>query len=332
MIKIINFFVYTFVIITFLFLLVIVALYFTPNPIFKIASSIPIEENLSKPDNYSNIESRVTVNKNIPYTNKYKNNKLDIYSPKEFTGKLPVVLFIHGGGFFKGDKEMAKYFGPTISNSHYSFISINYDLAPDTTLFNQVQQINEAIKFIKKNENNYCLDTSSINLSGSSAGGFLALQLLSAYYNKNYAKELQIMPVENIKFNSLLLYSSVYNLSEFQKLNVNTLTNYILSKIGWGLTGEKNWKNDRDLGEKLNLNNYVNSNFPPIFITDGNNKTFTDQAEYYTNILLQKQVPAKTLFFDSKNKVGHGYQLKMDTIASKQAVKETLNFLKQYNH
>ncbi|EPE2274759.1 alpha/beta hydrolase [Enterococcus faecalis] len=331
MIKIIDFFVYTFVIIAFLFLLVLVVLYFTPNPIFKIANSIPIEENLSKPDNYSNIESSVTVNKNIPYTNEYKNNKLDIYSPKDFKGKLPVVLFIHGGGFFKGDKEMAKYFGPTISNSHYSFISINYDLAPDTTLFNQVQQINEAIKFIKKNENNYCLDTSSINLSGSSAGGFLALQLLSAYHNKKYTKELQIIPVENIKFNSLLLYSSVYNLSEFQKFNGNILTNYLLSKIGWGLTGEKKWKTNRDLGEKLNLNNYVNSGFPPIFITDGNTKTFTAQAEDYANILIKKHVPVKTLFFDSKNKVGHGYQLKMNTEASKQAVKESLKFLQKWN-
>lgn len=308
-----------------------ITLSFTPKPLFKIASIIPIEDKFTKPDNYSHIENKIKVEKDIIYSENYSNSSLDIYSPKKSNETMPVVLFIHGGGFFKGEKEMAKYFGPTISDNRYAFISINYDLVPNVTAFDQVKQINEAITFIKENADKYSLDINNINLSGSSAGGFLALQLLSAYHDKDYADALKIVPVETITFNSLLLYSAVYDLSEFQTFDGNSFTNYLLSKMGWGLTGEKNWKTDKKLGELLNLNNYVSGDFPPIFITDGNTNTFTEQAEKYATELEQKQVPVQTLFFDSKEKVGHGYQLKMDTPASKQAVKESLEFLNKWD-
>lgn len=315
--------------IIFCILILGIILSFTPKPLFKIANLIPIEANLTKPDDYSSIDKNIRVEKNIIYSKNYSNSSLDIYSPKKSNGKVPAVLFIHGGGFFKGEKEMAKYFGPTISDNQYAFISINYDLVPNVTVFDQVKQINEAIKYIKENADKYSLDINHINLSGSSAGGFLALQLVTAYHDKNYADTLKITPV--VKFNTLLLYSAVYDLANFQNFDGNGFTNYLVSKMGWGLTGEKRWKTDRKLGELLNLNNYVSGDFPPIFITDGNINTFTEQAENYANELDKKHVPVQTLFFDSKEKVGHGYQLRMDTPESKHAVKESLEFLRKWN-
>ncbi|KAJ61001.1 alpha/beta hydrolase [Enterococcus faecalis] len=314
-----------------IFSVCIMALSFTPKPLFKFANFIPIQSNLTKPYNYTKIYKNTDVKRNITYSENYSNSTLDIYYPKKLSRKIPVVLFIHGGGFFKGDKEMAKYFGPTISNNQYAFISINYNLVPKVTLFDQLRQINEAIEFIQEKSDEYSLDSSSINLSGSSAGGFLALQLLSAYHDTNYAKELQINPIKNIRFNSLLLYSAVYNLAEFQTMDGNIVTNYLLTKIGWGITGERHWRKDNNLGESLNLNNYISNDFPPIFITDGNTKTFTGQAVNYTERLYQKQIPVQTLFFDSEEKVGHGYQLQMDTPASKQAINKSLEFLHEWN-
>ncbi|MEI5992319.1 hypothetical protein A5881_003875 [Enterococcus termitis] len=308
-----------------------IVLHLTPKPLFKVAKIIPVEANLTKPDNYSMIEAKTKVEKNIVYSKDYSNSSLDIYSPIHSKKKLPVILFVHGGGFFKGEKEMAKYFGPTISNGEYTFISINYDLVPNITVFDQVKQINEAIKYIVDNAETFSIDVNHINLSGSSAGGFLALQLLSAYYDKNYASGLNIDLVENIRFNSVLLYSSVYDLSIFQSYNDNFIVSYLLSKMGWGLTGKKNWKNDSDLGALLNLNVHINKNFPPVFITDGNTNTFTDQAKRYSDELSKIGVPIQTLFFSSKEKIGHGYQLNMCTNASKEAINKSLDFLESYN-
>lgn len=327
--KIICICILTFIILV--FLVFSMALFFTPKPLFKIVNFIPIQSNLTKPNNYLKIDKNTTVKKNITYSDKYSNSKLDIYYPKKLKERLPVVLFVHGGGFFKGKKEMAKYFASTIAYNKYAVISIDYELVPKVTILDQVKQLNEAIEFILENASKYSLDTNNINLSGSSAGGFLALQLVSAYYDKNYANDIQIKPVKNIKFNSLLLYSSVYDLSQFQKFNGNSLTTYLLSKVGWGLTGKRNWKNDKFLGEILNLNNYVGEDFPAIFVTDGNTNTFTKQAKKYVKRLNQNRISVQALFFDDKEKVGHGYQLKMDTLESEQAIEQSLKFLRKWN-
>lgn len=307
----------------------LVVLHFTPRPFFMLINSFPNKSNITPPDNFSSVIREIDVKKDISYSDKYSNSLLDIYSPTTNRKNLPVVLFIHGGGFFKGSKEMAQYFGPTISSNQYIFISIDYNLAPDATIFDQLKQINEAIMFIKKNSNKYLLDTGRINLSGSSAGGFLALQLLSVYHNKEYAAELGINPYTNINFTSILLYSAVYDLSVFQSYKSSLPIDFSLTKIGWGLTGEKDWKTNNKIGKLLNLNNYITKNFPPVFITDGNTHTFTEQAYIFKKKIEERGIPNQTLFFDINEKVGHGYQLNMKTKFSKISVEESLTFLEK---
>ncbi len=306
-------------------------LYFTPKPLFKLIQGLPIEAKLTKPNDYQQIEDRVKTINDLSYSKEYPESTLDLYLPKKINSKIPVIVFVHGGGFFKGDKKMAKYFGPTISNGNYAFISINYHLVPNATIFDQVGQVNQALTFVTKNAEKYQFDPTQINLSGSSAGGFLALQLLSAYHNKEYAKQIAIQPVENLRINSLLLYSAVFDLSEFQTYQGNLATNYLLSKMGWGLTGEKNWKEDHSLGQLLDLRKLISKDFPPIFITDGNTKTFTKQAKQYVGELKKEEVPVASLFFDGQETVGHGYQLNMETKASSQAVEKTIWFLENYH-
>lgn len=306
-------------------------LFFTPKPLFTVVNALPLEAKLTQPEDYSMIEKNVYLEKDISYSTDFPKSSLDIYSPKNVQGEVPVILFVHGGGFFKGEKEMAKYFGPTMTNQQYAFVSVDYDLVPHATIFDQVKQLNEALAFIKENAEQYSLDTTQINLAGSSAGGFLALQLLSAYHDEGYAAKLSIQPVNSIQFSSLLLYSAVYDLSEFQSYDGGILADYLLGKLGWGLTGKKDWRTNQELAQLLNLSHYVSSDFPPIFITDGNTKTFTKQATSYAKEVKKQGITVETLFFDSKKTVGHGYQLNMKTTASQQAVQQSLAFLASTN-
>lgn len=310
-------------------LLLGLSLHFTPKPLFALLNSVPLEAQLTKPAHYGTIANRTTVKKDISYSSDYPASTLDLYLPDQITEPLPVVLFVHGGGFFKGDKEMAKYFGPTIASEQYAFVSLNYDLVPAATVFDQVKYVNAAVKFIAEEGANYSLKTDQLTLAGSSAGGFLALQLLSSYYDAPYAEKLGVTPVPGMTFDSLLLYSAVYDLSAFQEYQGNFASSYLLSKLGWGLTGVKNWQQDQALGELLDLTRYVHKDFPPVFLTDGNTRTFTKQAQDYARRLKAAEVPVETLFFDSETVVGHGYQLQMDTPPAKSALQKTLAFLER---
>lgn len=303
---------------------------YTPKPFFYVIQFIHKQPKPVKPKNEKEISKNIKIQKDIIYSNKFKNSTMDLYFPKN-KKKVPVIIFIHGGGFFLGDKNMANYFGKAMSNDKYAYISINYNLVPEATIFEQLEQINEAIKFIKEYSDEYSLDSTKINLSGSSAGGFLAMQLLSVYHNEKYARNLGITPVEDIEFNSILLYSTIFNLSHFQQYNKNIIHNYFVNEIGWGITGDKYWRESDEIGDVLNLTQYISENFPPVFITDGNINTFTEQALMYSSELRKKNVKVETLFFDESIKVGHGYQLKMNTDVSKQSVQKSLNFLNDVN-
>lgn len=102
----------------------------------------------------------------------------------------------------------------------------------------------------------------------------------------------------------------------------------MVSKVGWGLTGEKNWKQDNRIVQVLNLNNDVSEKLSSIFITDGYTDTFTKQSKNFVTMLEEFKVPTQNLFFDSKVEVRHGYQLNMVSHASEKAVAQSLEFLK----
>lgn len=58
-------------------------------------------------------------------------NLLDIYLPKKRTGKVPVIISIHGGGWVYGTKETYQFYGLGLAKEGFAFVNFNYRLAPD---------------------------------------------------------------------------------------------------------------------------------------------------------------------------------------------------------
>jgi acetyl esterase/lipase len=104
--------------------------------------------------------------------------RLDLYLPKAATGKLPVIVFIHGGGWRKGDKSggRARVF-PYVSSGRYAGVSIGYRLSGDAIWPAQIQDCKAAIRWLRANADKHGLDPDRIAVWGSSAGGHLAAML-----------------------------------------------------------------------------------------------------------------------------------------------------------
>lgn len=116
---------------------------------------------------------------NIAYNqNGHAKQVLDIYTPPNAVDKLPVVLFIHGGGWLVNDKYAdIGYMGNTLSaiiNSGIAIVSIDYRFASQAQFPAQIQDSNRALAFLLENADAYNLDTDRIALMGFSAGGYLA--------------------------------------------------------------------------------------------------------------------------------------------------------------
>lgn len=129
------------------------------------------------------------IQKDIVYKKtKNHNLKLDLLLPEiKLRKSYPVVLYIHGGGFIRGDKDEIYSLKPLIDEwleNGWAVISINYRLLYGDNIFpDNYNDVIDAIDWIGKNKGKYNFDTERLCVIGHSAGGNLAL--LSGLKNKN---------------------------------------------------------------------------------------------------------------------------------------------------
>lgn len=116
---------------------------------------------------------------NIPYNNDtLPKHLLDIYLPANAKGKLPLVIFIHGGGWLSNDKYadmgyMRKTVAEIISNG-FALASIDYRFSTQAVFPAQMLDCNKAISFLYDNADKYGFDRDRFAVMGFSAGGHLA--------------------------------------------------------------------------------------------------------------------------------------------------------------
>ncbi len=87
----------------------------------------------------------------------------------------PVVLLIHGGGFVSGSKDDKNRQILKLSELGFVAASVSYALAPDYRFPTALEDIKLAIRFVKANARAFHIDSDRILVSGSSAGGYLAV-------------------------------------------------------------------------------------------------------------------------------------------------------------
>lgn len=99
----------------------------------------------------------------------------DIYKAEE--NNSPVIIYIHGGGLIWGSrKDMPKKQIEMYNSAGFTVISIDYRLAPETKLPHIIEDIKDAIMWVKsEGPGLFGIDANKIAVVGSSAGGYLAL-------------------------------------------------------------------------------------------------------------------------------------------------------------
>ncbi len=104
---------------------------------------------------------------------------MDLYFPKNLAQPVPVVVYVHGGGWRSGDKREGAgiQYAAALVERGYLFASINYRLAPQEKWPAQIQDVKCAIRHLRANAATYHLDPKRIGAIGGSAGGHLVAML-----------------------------------------------------------------------------------------------------------------------------------------------------------
>ena len=169
------------------------------NPDDPGANSVLCEPASFAPAAYTPTKRKgIILYKNIPYnlnpTNNPALNSLDVYTPQN-PDNLPVLIYVHGGGWKTGDKGNKMETKPPFFTSQNSiFISINYRLAPDVSFPVYPQDVACAVAWIYRNISILGGNPDQLALMGHSAGAHL-VSLIStdeAYLNA-YSLDLSIL-------------------------------------------------------------------------------------------------------------------------------------------
>jgi arylformamidase len=114
------------------------------------------------------------VKRNIPYAEPANElQTLDVYAP-ENAKDLPVLFWIHGGGWQGGDKMSAHAKPKAFGDKGYVFVSTNYRLLPNVDMETIVRDVAKSIHWVHDHIAEYGGDPKRLVVMGHSAGAQLA--------------------------------------------------------------------------------------------------------------------------------------------------------------
>src|SRR5579859_4389461 len=114
------------------------------------------------------------VKRNIPYAEKADERQvLDVYSPTN-AKNLPVVFWIHGGGWQTGDKADVQIKPQVFMDKGFVFVSTNYRLLPKVDMATIVRDVAKSIHWVHDHIAEYGGDPNRLLVMGHSAGAQLA--------------------------------------------------------------------------------------------------------------------------------------------------------------
>jgi arylformamidase len=98
---------------------------------------------------------------------------LDVYAPKG-AKNLPVVVWIHGGGWQTGDKKDVQLKPQVFNEKGFVFVSTNYRLLPAVDMGTIVRDVAKSVRWVRDHIAGYGGDPKRLFIMGHSAGAQLA--------------------------------------------------------------------------------------------------------------------------------------------------------------
>lgn len=104
-------------------------------------------------------------------------NVLDVYKPIKTDHTVPVVIFVHGGGWYSGDKNNYKFVGAALAEQGYVAVLPNYGLYPKVKSPVFCQDIANAIAYVHAHAHEWGGNVNEIYLMGHSAGAHVVMMV-----------------------------------------------------------------------------------------------------------------------------------------------------------
>lgn len=186
--------------------------------------------------------------------------KMNIGRPKESTGPLPCVVFIHGGGWAAGNKNGHNPQVHEYVQKGYVSATVHYRFAPKYIWPAQIEDVKCAIRYLRANAEKYGIDKDKIAAVGFSAGAHLSMMLGAMDKEDGFEGEGG-NPEQSSKVNAVVSFfgPTDFTTDDWPKETVPILRNFL---GGTKAEKEENYK-------KASPITYVNKGDAPMLLIQG---------------------------------------------------------------
>lgn len=196
-----------------------------------------------------------------------KRAALDVFRPAGTSDKLPLFVYIHGGGFVSGLRPNRRFYCYNWVEAGYVAANIGYDYALDAEHPEHIREIFKGIEFVLERAEEFGIDMRKIVVAGDSAGGYFAALVSAVASHRGLYDALGI----EFKFRASFGVSACVTLSGlFDPVrSIDTRFPQIALYVK-ALLGKSDAELVREFTGKSRLpvavDAYVDAEFPPTFI------------------------------------------------------------------
>lgn len=214
---------------------------------------------------------------------------LDLYRPADAGEPLPLVIWIHGGGWRKGSK---KGIGNCVGllKHGYALASVEYRLSGEAKFPAAIEDSKAAVSFLRFNAARYGLDPERFGAWGSSAGGHL-VALLGV---TNDVDDFNTHPITGKASPAVQAVCNWFGPTDFLRMNdVPGRIDHDAPDSPESLFLGGPIQENRDLARKANPITYVSPTDPPMLIMHGDKDAAViyNQSELLATALQKAGVP-----------------------------------------
>jgi acetyl esterase/lipase len=224
--------------------------------------------------------------------------KMDIFFPTNTTGRrLPVVLYVHGGGWQTGTKSMlAMMPGPSeLLRRGYLVVAMNYRLAPQYKFPAMIEDVKCAVRYLRAHSRDFNLDPARIGAMGDSSGGHLVALL--GLTDASAGFEGEGWPNQSSRVQAVV---DLYGPTEFANGNSDFITLKLIQDA-FGATNTTD-----PILIKANPVTYISRRAPPFLILHGDQDNLVDLQQSAKLDARLKAIGADSTFLIITN-LAHGY-------------------------
>jgi acetyl esterase len=256
--------------------------------------------------------------------------RLDVFRPQSATGPLPLLLWVHGGGWVGGAKEELRSYLQLVASNGFVVAGPRYALAPEHRYPTALRQLTRALAHLQDHAERHGIDPGRIALAGDSAGAQLAAQLALLTTTPGYAEAVGVRStIAAAQLRGVVLACGPYDLALASQMST-AASRRLMQIVLWAYSGKRRFAADPAFA-LCSITEHLTPAFPPALVTVGNADPLRPHSELLVERLEEQGVEVEPLFFadDHQPPLQHEYQFDLDSAAGRSFLDRLLAFLRR---